>query len=86
MNKIKFGTDGWRAIIAQNYTVDNVARVSVATAKWVKQNFQDPTPILNRTFFKTFNFRKDSGLNFKSLFLENIRFFLQIKIQNPNYD
>lgn len=35
--KIKFGTDGWRAIIAEDFTVDNVARVSVAVAKWVKQ-------------------------------------------------
>lgn len=36
MSKIKFGTDGWRAIIAKEFTVDNVARVSVAVAKWVK--------------------------------------------------
>ncbi|MFT7588515.1 MAG: phosphomannomutase [Limisphaerales bacterium] len=34
--KIKFGTDGWRAIIAQEYTTDNVARVTRATAEWVK--------------------------------------------------
>ncbi|MBK8847168.1 MAG: phosphoglucomutase/phosphomannomutase family protein [Bacteroidetes bacterium] len=33
--KIKFGTDGWRAIIAQEFTVENVARVSEATAQWV---------------------------------------------------
>ncbi|MBL7963672.1 MAG: phosphoglucomutase/phosphomannomutase family protein [Flavobacteriales bacterium] len=39
MTQIKFGTDGWRAIIAQEFTVDNVARVSVATAQWVKRNF-----------------------------------------------
>ena len=32
---IKFGTDGWRAIIAQDYTVDNVIRVTEATAKWM---------------------------------------------------
>jgi len=39
MTKIKFGTDGWRAIIAQDFTVDNVARVSLATATWLlKQN------------------------------------------------
>ncbi len=38
-HKIKFGTDGWRAIIAKEFTVENVARVSLATAKWVKQNF-----------------------------------------------
>lgn len=38
-HKIKFGTDGWRAIIAKEFTVENVARVSLATATWVKQNF-----------------------------------------------
>ncbi|MFT6849302.1 MAG: phosphomannomutase [Sphingobacteriales bacterium] len=36
MTKIKFGTDGWRAIIAKEYTVDNVKRVASATAKWLK--------------------------------------------------
>ncbi len=39
MTKIKFGTDGWRAIIAEEFTVDNVARVSVATGNWVKKRF-----------------------------------------------
>ncbi len=38
MKKIKFGTDGWRAIIAQDYTTDNVARVAYATAQWIKEN------------------------------------------------
>lgn len=37
MTKIKFGTDGWRAIIAREYTVDNVKRVAAATAEFVKQ-------------------------------------------------
>lgn len=35
LHSIKFGTDGWRAIIADDYTVDNVKRVSEATAKWM---------------------------------------------------
>ena len=35
MDKIKFGTDGWRAIIAKDYTVDNVKRVAKATTDWV---------------------------------------------------
>ncbi len=34
--KIKFGTDGWRAIIAREYTTDNVQRVAEATAHWMK--------------------------------------------------
>jgi len=36
MTNIKFGTDGWRAIIGQDYTVDNVARVSMAVSSWMK--------------------------------------------------
>lgn len=36
-NTIKFGTDGWRAIIAKDYTVGNVKRLSEATAKWMLQ-------------------------------------------------
>ena len=35
MYKIKFGTDGWRAIIAKDYTVDNLKRVSEATGRWM---------------------------------------------------
>ena len=46
MTKIKFGTDGWRAIIAQEFTVDNVARVSVAVAHWVKKNHPDKPSIV----------------------------------------
>ncbi len=46
MTKIKFGTDGWRAIIADEYTVENVARVSIATANWVKENFENPKVVI----------------------------------------
>jgi phosphomannomutase len=44
--KIKFGTDGWRAIIAKEYTTDNVARVAVATGEWLKQNFKNPSIVI----------------------------------------
>ncbi|MDA7803307.1 phosphoglucomutase/phosphomannomutase family protein [Crocinitomix sp.] len=46
MTKIKFGTDGWRAIIAKDYTVDNVARVTIATAEWLNQNFDEPSVVI----------------------------------------
>jgi phosphomannomutase len=36
MSKIKFGTDGWRAIIAEDFTVNNVLRVSEAVCQYVK--------------------------------------------------
>lgn len=35
MEQIKFGTDGWRGIIAKDFTVANVKRVAKATATWV---------------------------------------------------
>jgi len=38
MINIKFGTDGWRAIIAKEYTLDNVLRVAEATALFIKAN------------------------------------------------
>lgn len=46
MNTIKFGTDGWRAIIAQEYTTDNVARVAYATALWIKENSANHTAVV----------------------------------------
>jgi phosphomannomutase len=46
MTKIKFGTDGWRAIIAKDFTVDNVARVTEATAKWLLKLHQKPSVIV----------------------------------------
>lgn len=38
MYKIKFGTDGWREIIADNFTTANVRRVAYATALWLKKS------------------------------------------------
>ena len=46
MTKIKFGTDGWRAIIAKEYTCDNVARVSIAVADWLNENNDNPTVVI----------------------------------------
>src|SRR6185436_4508057 len=38
MAQIKFGTDGWRAIIAEDFTFANVERVAQATAEYCKAN------------------------------------------------
>jgi phosphomannomutase len=43
---IKFGTDGWRAIIGADFTVQNVARVSEATGLWLKQKYNNPSVIV----------------------------------------
>ncbi len=46
MTKIKFGTDGWRAIIADTYTVENVARVSLGVSKWLKNRTDNPKIVI----------------------------------------
>jgi phosphomannomutase len=38
MGKITFGTDGWRSVIAEDFTFANVARVSQAAADYWKAN------------------------------------------------
>ncbi len=35
--EIKFGTDGWRAVIAKDFTNYNVARITEGVALWLKQ-------------------------------------------------
>jgi alpha-D-glucose phosphate-specific phosphoglucomutase len=40
-SQIKFGTDGWRGIIADDFTFDNVRRVAGAIASYVLKN-EDP--------------------------------------------
>lgn len=46
MSKIKFGTDGWRAIIAEDFTVENVARVAEGTSLWLLNQKHNPGVIL----------------------------------------
>jgi phosphomannomutase len=36
--QIKFGTDGWRGVIAADFTFDNVAKVALATANYYKKH------------------------------------------------
>jgi phosphomannomutase len=46
VEKIKFGTDGWRAIIAQDFTVYNVARVAKGQAEWLLKKDSKPVVVL----------------------------------------
>ncbi|MBI3298658.1 MAG: phosphoglucomutase/phosphomannomutase family protein [Elusimicrobia bacterium] len=41
--EIKFGTDGWRAVMAQGFTFENVRRLGQAVAEWLK-NQPGPRP------------------------------------------
>jgi len=36
--KIKFGTDGWRGVISDNFTFENVALVAQAISDWIKKD------------------------------------------------
>lgn len=40
--EIRFGTDGWRSIIAKEFTFANVERIVEATAHWLKQKYSAP--------------------------------------------
>ncbi|MCS7297032.1 MAG: phosphoglucomutase/phosphomannomutase family protein [Bacteroidia bacterium] len=42
MKPIRFGTDGWRAIIAKDFTFDNLSRVVEATGRWLLQRYDEP--------------------------------------------
>ena len=39
MSKIKFGTDGWRAIVGKEFNAENVAIVANAIGKYVFDNY-----------------------------------------------
>jgi phosphomannomutase len=46
MDKIKFGTDGWRGIIAKDFTLANVSKVAYALARWLTGKYQNPVAVL----------------------------------------
>lgn len=46
MDKIKFGTDGWWGVIAKDFTLQNVAKVAYAIARWMTNKFQTPSVVL----------------------------------------
>lgn len=46
MYKIKFGTDGWREIIADQFTTANVRKVAMATAKWLLKQSDKPVCVV----------------------------------------
>jgi len=39
-SEIKFGTDGWRGVISDNFTFKNVAIVGQAISEWIIKDFK----------------------------------------------
>ena len=46
MSNIKFGTDGWRAIIAEDFTFANVELVTKAIAGYIKTKYDPSLPVI----------------------------------------
>ena len=44
--KIKFGTDGWRGIIADDFTFPNVRKVTRAIASYLETAYTKDRPVL----------------------------------------
>jgi phosphomannomutase len=77
MTTIKFGTDGWRAIIAQDYTVNNVKRVAEGTARWMQKKKMTKVVIGYDTRFSGKMFAETAACIFGNF---NIKVLL-----SPNY-
>ncbi len=41
---IRFGTDGWRAVIADTFTFENLRLIAQAVADWVNTNHTGTNP------------------------------------------
>ena len=46
MDEIKFGTDGWRGIVADDFTFGNVRRVAQGTAQYMLSRVRDPLAVV----------------------------------------
>ncbi len=46
--EIKFGTDGWRGVISDNFTFKNVSLVAQAINEWIKKDFKPKAGKKNR--------------------------------------
>jgi alpha-D-glucose phosphate-specific phosphoglucomutase len=59
MRKISFGTDGWRGVIADDFTFENVKIVAQAISEYVLENYENPTIIVGYDYrFHSENFAK----------------------------
>jgi phosphomannomutase len=71
MQEISFGTDGWRAVIADGYTFDNVRRVSEAIAV-AARTFEPPPDVDRNTIVVGFD-RRFLSREFAAVVAETLR-------------
>jgi len=79
MANIKFGTDGWRAVVGKDFNAENVEIVSYAVGKYVYENFGGEKRIIvgydPRNMAKEFSHQTAeilSGLGFEVLYSDKI--------------
>jgi len=70
--QIKFGTDGWRGVIADDYTFENVRRVAHAIANYVHQN-EDPTKGILVAYDTRFGSRRFAEITAEAIASSGIR-------------
>lgn len=72
MGKIKFGTDGWRAIVGEDFNAENVQKVALAVGKYVYENFgenkriiigYDPRNMADKFSYQTAQILADLGFD-----------------------
>ena len=79
MGKIKFGTDGWRAIVGEDFSAENVKKVTLAVAKYVFENFGKDKKIIigydPRNMADVFSYQTAeilAGLGFNVLYSDKV--------------
>ncbi len=74
MYQIKFGTDGWRAVIGEGYTFENVTRLTQALAKWLHKHYDQPQVVIG--YDCRFNGKLFSELVAKILAKSEVKIYL----------
>ena len=46
MEKIKFGSDGWQAIIAKDFTITNIIKIAFASSQWLTRKYKEPSTVI----------------------------------------
>ncbi len=70
--QIKFGTDGWRGVIADDYTFENVRRVAHAIANYVHQ-YEDPSRGILVAYDTRFGSRRFAEITAEAIASSGIR-------------
>jgi len=72
LQQIKFGTDGWRGVIADDYTFENVRRVAHAIANYVHQ-YEDPSKGILVAYDTRFGSRRFGEITAEAIASSGIR-------------